>query len=760
MEKDSIKDEEFSLYLKNNYEQQVEEELLKTSYGKRIKALEKIGLGITVQEAVEKFCEKVGFSFDQIGNVKIEQDTISQIYIENINEISKAIGFDVSELDIQQITQVKSQIDEGQNAKDVKIDGITISKNSEKDINIDEIFEKLKIPETDYVLETKNMQRLLEGLGISKEKAVAHIKDYSKKVVDTYLVSKEDVGLISCLVYMRAAIENNVDVNANLGIDEFEAQIALYKNSKYWKEIVNEKGEIDFEKSMKFIKEFGEARDSKDLTNKLNFLLSQKKLSKENEKKLAEVIVRVAKNGNEVQIESAKMLAKKFGIDLIDADGRIDENKVFKYGKTVFGKDFSPNEILKSSTFKGEFALEELARIEVSIQNGFFTPNANVDEINEKNGEAKRFETRLCSKKEAVIFNILNAENAGNTRGWEFYSNPQNAKQLVLLFCKFREDEIKENNLKLNRQDKEFNENSINSCKNSNNASAILKKFMQEHKECFDEYLNSDGNLNTRKVMEIVRENKLDASRAANNLIAYERIKKETKKIEEVEVTNEKALKNMKLLLNKGKNEILSEDEKKKLYAAAAQMPVDILSTEMLEELKKMDEVAFQKAFSGKTVERNVGQNTWGAIYHSATKLFVKGVYALPKMIMDKNARKEYMPKIKKHIENGSKRISKKILPDEKNFNSSKSGILDKFKNLFSKKNNQNLLGAGTKEVLDKNNNNQKVETESTFNTRYSVDNTGNKVENEANKAASNSSNRENTNNKESEEQSNVEITQ
>lgn len=106
IKKEPIKDKEFELYLRTTYRYKLEDELLKTSYGRRIKELEKLRIGVSLEDVLDKYQERNGYTIDKVGNVKIEEDSVGEIYKENIAEASKKIGFDISDLDAKQISQV------------------------------------------------------------------------------------------------------------------------------------------------------------------------------------------------------------------------------------------------------------------------------------------------------------------------------------------------------------------------------------------------------------------------------------------------------------------------------------------------------------------------------------------------------------------------------------------------------------------------------------------------------------------------------
>lgn len=710
---DPIKDDEFDLYLKRNWEHQLEDELLKSTYGKRIKALEELGIGMTFMEAVEKYNERFGISFDVLGNVKLEDEDIGTIYKENIVEISKEIGFDISGLEIRQISQVLAQIDYVQDVGDIKIDGIAVKDiengklkaNNQKEVDLTNLCKKFNIKESEYSLDKNSMKRILGNLGISENQIDKYIRNYEKSSIDTFLNTFSDVNLIRGLSIISDCIEYNKYDNLNIELEEFERQISLYKDSKYWKDITNESGNLDFEKAMNFFKGFRKERESVDLTNKLNRYSTKRELNIEDKKELVEIFLVGFHRGNETQINNIIGIAKTNKIDIFDNKGNLDRDKIEAYGKIIYGRDFDSKEILEKTEFKGETALTELDRIEKCISRGQTIKNPqSVEEINKVKEESKRIERRLCSKKEEIVFNVLNSQNALNIQR-DFYKNPKNAKQLILLLCKFREDEIKDNNKKSKRENVEFNIHSVNTGR-QDSISGIIKKFILEHRENFEEYLKSDGSFDAKKVLEVFQENELDANRYANNLVAYEQIKSRTDEIEVLERDSENKVNLNKVgkLLNKSKNIQLSEEEKKELYSLAQDMPIDVFSTEMLETLSKLDESKFEEAFKGKKVERKVGKDSLSAIYFSAAKLFVKGVYILPKMLMNKGTRMEYIPKIRNHVVSGAKRIRNVALfqnndnKEEQVQSDKKNGF--KLQNIFKRKDNK-LLESGKGETIE-----------------------------------------------------------
>lgn len=742
-----IKDKEFELYLRSTYRHKLEEEILKTGYGKRIKELEKLGIGMSLEDAIDKYVERSGYTLDNLGNVKLEEDSIGGIYKENVTEASKKIGFDISGLDAKQISQVINQLEYVQDVKDIRIDGKTIEGRKVQDNqmtnNLIEICKKLNIQEAEYSLDKNDMKMLLRNLKFSEEEINQYIATYEKNSLETFLSTTSDKELIKNLAIFSYVFETKQYSNLDTEITELQRFLNEdCLDSKFLKYIVDENGKFDLERGLKFFKDFKEKREESDLTRQINKYSTKKELNKSDEEKLAEIFVVAYSKGNDIQKQNMIAIAQTNGIDIIDENGKIDRSKVEEYGKKIHGKDFNFSEILEEYSFEGQAACDKLDRIGKSILNGHTTETpTSVEDVNNVRKTALRNEKRICSAKEKIIYDVLNSQNA-LTPLVDYYKNPENAKQLILLFCKFRDEEIIANNP--NRKGP-FNSKSVNSGKNENSVSWIIGKYIKEHKEVFGEYLRSDGKLNQEKVMEIVNANELNASRAANSLIAYEQIKKRTDEIDALEndKANKSKLNDIEKFLKKNEEQDLTEEEKNELYSLAKHIPVDILSTQNLEALKKLDEAKFKEAFKGKKVERNVGKDSLGAIYFSAAKLLVKGVYALPKMLINKEARKEYMPKIKKHIESGTKRI---MNLNQNNQNGEHDGEHDSttakpkkgiFSNIF-KKNTPKQLEAGvsaTPEKLDRTlpENSDKISAnQQTFEEHYKVNNSNGQVEKKA----------------------------
>ena len=597
---------------------------------------------MSIEEVIEKYQERNGYTIDGVGNVKVEEDAIGEIYKENIVEASRKIGFDISGLNIKQISQVMSQLEYVQDVKDIRIDGNTNADRTvqvnRKEYNLLAICDKLNIQESEYTLDKNSMSMLLSSLDISDKEIKDYIKSYENATLDTFLRNESDVNLIKYLAIFGEIYNTNQYNNINTEITGLQSYLEKYcSDSIFLKNITDENGKFNLDKGLKFFEDFQKQREETDLVNKINRYSTKRELTPKDEKGLIETFVIACARGSEIQKRQVIAIAQTNGIDISDENGNLDKHKIEEYGKKIYGKDFSFEETLEKNTFKGQAAMEELDRIKQSILMGD-TVGSPTDsgEVNTAKEAAKWNEKRICSTKEKIIYDVLNSQNA-LTPLIDFYKNPENAKQVIILFYKFRDEEIKANNPK---RDREFNSRSINSGRDDT-VSGIIKKYMREREDVFGEYLRSDGSLDPKKVMEILEENEITANMSANIFVAYEQIRNRTNNIEMLARSNgnKEKLKNIDTFLRKSKETELSEEEKNRLYTLARYTPVDILSTETLEELKNLDEEKFKETFKGKQVVKNVGKDSIGAIYFSAAKLFVKGVYALPKMVISKKAK-------------------------------------------------------------------------------------------------------------------------
>ena len=86
-----ITDEELDVFVEYVYRQKLEEEFLQSEYGRKIKSLEKLGIGRTFDEAIDLYIEMAGIKTDKVGNIVLEDEYINEVYQGNLKIISKYV---------------------------------------------------------------------------------------------------------------------------------------------------------------------------------------------------------------------------------------------------------------------------------------------------------------------------------------------------------------------------------------------------------------------------------------------------------------------------------------------------------------------------------------------------------------------------------------------------------------------------------------------------------------------------------------------
>ena len=688
----------------------LEEEILQTAHGKRIRAFEKLGIGLNLEDIIEKYIEISGIQTDEVGNVVLEQQTLNEVYQENLGVISKQLGYDVSALNIQQLNKVINRVDHASRIEEFgKIEQANISEIEKDkkipieiimDIKFNELSElrnSLGIKNDGSIMRTNDLRNLLLATIGPQEVVDKYIEKYENDTINTFLENEADVNIIENLVRLQNRINSGEKIDESVEQEEFINNLELYKDSKYFSEICDESGKFNLHKALDFYEKFKKVRNENDISTKTNEFLKKDELTEEDHRDFATLLLRLTKSSDEVTIRNAINVAKNFGIDVLDKNENLDTSKVENLCRDTFCKNADMKLMLEWADFTDKSALFQLDRIRNSIKRDVLEAPKNADEVNQYKENAKKKEKRLCNKKEAAIFKVLDSPNALNIKH-NYYANEENAKQLILLFCTFRQEEIVANK-KMSKDEHNFNAMSINTGRDPTANSAIVQRYIMQNRQYFESYLNEYGGFDVDKVMQLVEEHKLDINRTANQMIAYEQIKKRTDKIEEEEVEYKNKIKliNNKIVdARESQNGDIDIDE---IFEAAKGIPAELLTTETLEFLKNADEKRFHKIFDVDKAVHTVGQNSWGSIYFSAAKFFVKGA-ALTKMILDKEARKKYMTNIKKTV---GEVLSKK----EDNKEGENKTSSNKRKGFFSKifkKDKTELLPEGSDVQKEENN--------------------------------------------------------
>lgn len=79
-EEEPIRDEEMSRYFRAHYEEEVAEKISETTFGKKIKKLEKLNIGVSFNNIIERYLRLESARFDEFGNVSIDETSVAMVY--------------------------------------------------------------------------------------------------------------------------------------------------------------------------------------------------------------------------------------------------------------------------------------------------------------------------------------------------------------------------------------------------------------------------------------------------------------------------------------------------------------------------------------------------------------------------------------------------------------------------------------------------------------------------------------------------------
>lgn len=695
----------------------LEEEFLQTEQGKRIKEFEKLGIGLKLEEVIEKYIEIAGIPLDEAGNVILEKQSLNEVYQENLGIIYKQLGYDISELDAKQVAAVMDRVDHVSQVNELekitssaiiepKIEEKVFIKSRDIKLNdLGRIRDSLDVDKSTSRMKTSDFAKVLAATMDPKEETQKFVEKYERDTKYTFLENAADVDLISALAAYKFILSQGGVINEEIEEEFNKAELEHYQKSKYFSEVCDENGNFSVKKAMEFYEIFKKERNENDLVTKIGEFIKKDELTEEDQKRLAIVLLRLTRSEDKITQMSGINVAKNFGIDIVDKDGKLDRKKIEQYCRSVGYKKANLEALMDAEEFNDKTAFDILSRIDAAIEREELDSPTTADQVNEYKENQKKKEVRLCSKKEAAIFNVLDSQNALNIKH-NYYSNPKNAKQLILLFCTFRQEEIAANK-GIDKSDHNFTWMAVNTGTDPTANSAIIFKYILQNRQYFEEYLNENDVFEPSKVMELLEDQKMGISRTANQIIMYEQIKKRTDKIQEEEVKFKTQIKDIDKKIAKAKENgvVTSTVLLDEIYKSVKGIPVDLLTTDTLEYLKRADEKRFNDVFDVDKVTQMVGQNSWMSIYFSAAKTFVKGVYAVPRAMFDKNVRQKYMTNIKKKSQETN---TKKTDPEEK-VEGEMNSTSNKKKGFFSR-----LFGKDKTKLLPKGESAHKEQVEST----------------------------------------------
>lgn len=687
------------------FDQELETAIMQDAKGAELKRLIDMGYLNLQDDVISAYVAEKGREYKN-GTIVIDRDALNKIHLNCLTAVSKQLGVNRT-LDVKEIERISLKVDYEERVdyidnnvnfkkhKDITVNSTTNQIQNEKENtktdntfnneNINNVCKELNIFGKKY-LSTKDMEAMLKALGLNSD-----LGKHSRKTVDTFM-TLQDSNILEFLA--QASILKNNGEHEKLAefVKYSEFGLGINVESKFYKEIIGKDGNIDIEKGLKFWKEYKFDREYAVLNNDIFKYMSN---PVKNKRSLSLLLLRgTLIDDKDVQKELREIAGD---IDVFDKNGKVDKQKIYSYVEKQFGIK-NAEELLKRHTYTNdETALKITSKIKAKesdkkqdkrIKKNEEHKNFDADYIQEYRKREAGRDKRLCSKKEQVVFNMLSSLNAGNTSNMKnFFENSENAKEVVLLYWQFRKKEL----------GGKATANDVNTYEDYD-VSGIIVKYMSEHKEYFKEYFNEADMLKSDVVEELgnSQDTSLSTKQATRILNMYDTINLDIKSIESVEKRYSESIDKINEFLERKNN---SKEDETQIYELAKKLPISAFSTEMLKKLKEGNEEKFTKAFKYKATERTVGKDSFGAFAYSAARLFSKGVITLPKMLINKQTREEYMPKVKNHVKNGAKRLSNLLTTNKDN----EDNFLGKFIKSFKKEKMPKLPSANEVENINTN---------------------------------------------------------
>lgn len=639
-----IKDNELDKLFQKDYQEEVEYKISETSIGKKIKALEKLRLGISLKNAAKRYLEIVGVTADFTGEVILEEDNLNILYQETVSVVLQETGIDISNYQISEVVQLTREIEGGKNPEEIKAE-----------LEIKKVFESMQ-EELKYqsevfgFIDSNDIEILLKGslrTGLSEDEIHRMIKEYDSKEVKNNIETQDDVDLFRMAYDLKFCIES----------EEYAELVPLYLReieklrgkSKFFDRLLGKDGKVSLEKLIDFIDEFETERNDAKLYTKATKLAvyGPEDIDEEKSEEIAKVLALVTETKDENLKKIVLELAKKLELGVLNESGEeFNIDAINQYFEKVYGPGITLQKVLNKTQFNKYTAIDRLDEIENDIAIEGPNKSANRSEILKRRERSKKREERICSKREKIIFDVLNSVNAGNIKN-NLYENEEFAQNVVALYCKFREDEISRNKKSfLGLTGRSFNSESERS------NSAIVRKFMQENSHCFEKYLVDLDKVDYVKAIDMLQTETMGKNQFSNFFIAYKQITSRTRSIVKDEKDNAEKMTNITNLMMdikraKKENDEIDLEKVGEIFELAKGIPKSVFSTEMLVELKELDPEQFKKTFK----PRIIGTSTIESAYYAAARFFTK----IPVLIgSSKSTINKYMPKVKE-----TKRLAK-----------------------------------------------------------------------------------------------------
>lgn len=448
------------------------------------------------------------------------------------------------------------------------------------------------------------------------------LSDISSTIEKSHMSEVSDTYFIDLLYkYMRHNPESpqQVEYSRNLLLENFKNGMGT--DSKYYSEILGEKGEIDFQKIPSFLKNWQHDKNNSDLylqlveisevvkKNDISDIQSFTDDSKE------EVLLSLAKSLYSSQKDNVKLskdLSKKLGIKL-DKESIIEE--LNKHTSNSIQNEQDLEEYVASHEMNEKTYRKKIQKIRSAIKE------------DEKNGKKKAttaeeiYANKKSHKTNDFVFNTKKSQEIQkilDTVCDNRYNNEKKVMYILKLYQECKEQE-KENHTK-----DDIDYLSLNS--------TIISKYMVKNGKYFSNFLNDKGNsVDPKKIEEYLKDVHLSPWAKSKVMTMKELIDSRVEEYDKLIEAHAEDLKEVRELIEKSKNE-KSDELKKMAFELAKKIPVKAIDEKTLRELNNLDPEQYKNDF-GKSFEKKVKRGIKDV--PKALKYIGKFVTILPKVAVD-----------------------------------------------------------------------------------------------------------------------------
>lgn len=363
-----IKDEEFELFLENDFESKLENDLRETLIGARIGMLEQLGLDINIKTIVKKYISKEGYTMDPVGNIYIQEDAMAQVFALEEMRLSQELNIDISKIDDkEQLKQILENVEYKESVAkygvENTIDWYNLSEEKRKELEdvsienlINPLLEKINYEEInafetifDSYFRTDLLESILHSniyLDMTDEEIEQAINEMENDTIETSIKNKETVQGIRVLYRLREAVRNREE-DGELSYktevsDTLNDLMQVLEDFQYKEQILDENGNVDVDKAVELLNQWERKRNEtklfEDLSKAQRMNFADLRMSN-----LPKVLVLLgqAERGEDVAnkkiaMSMVKKLLEEKNINLLDETGKvIDFDKLKDMYKSI-----------------------------------------------------------------------------------------------------------------------------------------------------------------------------------------------------------------------------------------------------------------------------------------------------------------------------------------------------------------------------------------------------------------------------------------